>query len=302
MANPAISISYDGGDAARHAIDARLLGQSLQGIDRLVSDCIVIFSFERLPKRGERAPLILKVKEAKAGSYDLPALYQESSQLLALGVPIIQAIGPEIISQYLTAVLDFFRGKEGAVDSAIARMAEMHKAALDAMTQTQRDALSTIDAMDERRHQEHMGLQDILRRAIMGSGPSAVDYVAPVGRSVDTATFASGSNEKLFISRDDAEAIRDSQKMEWQNIGHETLRTDGFKFHSNGLSVENPEREGFLMADVNDPTFEEESNSYTLAAQKRARIEVLARKGYKNGKLTKIQILDFVREVEDNAS
>ena len=73
-------------------------------------------------------------------------------------------------------------------------------------------------------------------------------------------------------------------------------------FHTNGLSVENPDRDGFLMAEVNDPAFEKEENAYTLAAQKRARIEVLARRGYKNGKLSKIMILDFVREIDTDAA
>jgi hypothetical protein len=80
------------------------------------------------------------------------------------------------------------------------------------------------------------------------------------------------------------------------------LKTDGFKFHTNGLSVENPEREGFLMAEVADPLFAEESNPYTVASQKRAKIEVLARKGYREDKLSKIQIIEFIREVDDNAA
>src|SRR5687768_14079999 len=111
MANSEISISYEGGDAARHTIDAKLFGQSLQGLDRMVSDCLLIFSIQRLPKRGERAPLILKVNEPRAGSYDLPAVYQEASQLLGMGIPILSTIGPEIVSYYVSAILDNFRGR-----------------------------------------------------------------------------------------------------------------------------------------------------------------------------------------------
>ena len=77
----------------------------------------------------------------------------------------------------------------------------------------------------------------------------------------------------------------------------EMYRTDGFKFHTNGLSIENPSGEGYLMAEVKDPVFEEESNPYTVAAQKRAKIKVLARRGYKNKKLARVHILDFVAEL-----
>ena len=301
MVKPVIRISYEGGDANKNAIDAKLYGQSLQGIDRMVSDSLVIFSQQRLPKRGERGPLILKVKEAVAGSYESLGYYQEISELLAVGVPIIQTIGPEIISHYVTAILNKFQGKEQAVELAIREMANMHRAALEGMTQTQRDFLEALDRKDARQHEATMGMQDLLGRAISASGSAAVDYVAPVGRSVDTASFFSGAQAAITVTKDGADAIRDSQKLDWNPLASAIVRTDGFKFHSSGLSIENPESEGFLMADVADPSFLEEANAYTMAAQKRSRIEVLARKGYKNGNLAKVQIVGFVKELDDYA-
>ena len=140
----------------------------------------------------------------------------------------------------------------------------------------------------------------MLRRSIDGSGAAAKNYVAPVGRSVDEASLLAGKAPAVEVSKSDADAIRDSQKLDWEGREPTTLRTDGFKFHSNGLSVENPEKEdGFLMAEVDDPTFKEDGNPYTLAAQNRARIEVLARKGYKNGDLKRIQIVEFRRQIDD---
>jgi len=287
MTEALIRIKYDGGDAEKNSIDAKLFGQSLQGIDRMVSDCIIILFHERLPKRSERAPLILKVDEPESGSYSIPALYQETSELLAVGVPIMSTIGPEIIGHYVSAVLNKFKGKDDAVELAINKMAEMHQASLD-----------QIDRLDERSHIEHLAMQQILRDAIAESGNAALDYVAPVGRSVDTASFLTKQGQEVVADKSDADAIRDSQKLDWQGLGNIVLETDGFKFHTSGLSVVNPDGEGFMMAEVNDPTFEEESNDYTLAAQERAKIEVLARKGYKNGNLSKIQILDFVRKID----
>lgn len=302
MVKSEIYLKYDGGDAARHAIDAKLYGQSLQGIDRMVSDCLIIISLQRLPKRGERAPLILKAKELEKGSVGTPAVIQEASELLGIGIPILTQIGPEIIGYYVTAVLDHFKGKDDNVALAIREMSEMHRVALEAMSKMSEDVLSKMDAVDQRRHEEQMGMQDLLRTAISGSGGAAVDYVAPIGRSVDTASFVSGERPALITNKEDADAIRDSQALDWLTPANEVLTTDGFKFHTSGLSVENPEKEGFLMAEVNDPVFEKESNPYTIAAQKRAKIEVLARRGYKNGKLARIIILDFVREVDADAA
>jgi hypothetical protein len=226
------------------------------------------------------------VREPKAGSYALPGVYEEASSLLAMGMPIINAIGPEVISYYVGAVLDRFKGEDQAVERAI-----------EAMVQMNQEAHKTIREIEGHRHLEMMGMQDILRTSINSSGKAAVDFVAPIGRSVDSATFSSGGSGKAMVDVEGADAIRDSQKLEWSRVRTEILRTDGFKFHSNALSVENPEGDGFIMAEVIDPVFEEESNPYTSAAQRRAKIEVLARKGYKNNALAKIQVLDFISEV-----
>lgn len=300
MAVSGIRVTYDGGDALHHLIDAKLFGQSLQGLDRLVSDCLIIFSQQRLPKRGERAPILLKAKEPEAGSVTVAQVVQEASGLLAFGVPILSAIGPEIVNHYVKAVLDWFKGDRDAVELAIEQMAEMHKEALNALAAANNRALETVDEINKQRHDEAMGLQDLLRLAIRSSGSAAVDYVAPVGRerSVDTASFVSGEAAPVDIDATGADAIRESQKLDWKAPQEEIFVTDGFKFHTSGLSIENPDADGYLMAEVNDPVFEEESNPYTGAAQKRAKVMVLARRGYKNGKLARVIVLDFIREVE----
>ncbi|MCW2396710.1 MULTISPECIES: hypothetical protein [unclassified Sphingobium] len=297
MSESAIHIVYDGGDAANHTIDARLLGKSLQGIGRMVSDCLFIFAFERLPNRNEKVPLLLKVHEPKRGSYGMDGLFGEVSTALSYGIPIIAAIGPDILTHYVTAIIDKFRGKDDTVEFAIQKMAEMHKAALGAMSKSQRMAHESVDRSDERRHREIISLHDVLRAAISGSGQAATDYVAPVGRSVSTASFVSGDAKPLIVNADDAEAIRESQKLDWTPLGDLTLRTDGFRFHTNGLSVENPDG-GFLMAEVLDPVFENESNPYTAAAGKRGAVEVTGRLGRKAGRVTRIQIVEFLRPID----
>ena len=143
-------------------------------------------------------------------------------------------------------------------------------------------------------------MQNLLRQSIQSNSAAAINYVAPVGRSVDTATFQGGQNKPLAIGSEEAEKIREFEKLEWMTAGNLTLKTDGFKFHTSGLSIENPERDGFLMAEVTDPVFSEESNPYTVASQKRAQIEVLARKGYRDDRLVRIQIIEFIRELDDH--
>lgn len=142
-----------------------------------------------------------------------------------------------------------------------------------------------------------MGLQSLLAISLDRLGTAATQYVAPVGRSVDTAAFFAGANPPTQIGVQEADAIRASTELDWGPIGEIELRTDGFKFHTSGLSVEHPERDGYLMAKVSDPSFAKEQNSYTEAAQRRSRIVVQARKGYRNGTLQQLDIVDFVREI-----
>ena len=171
---------------------------------------------------------------------------------------------------------------------------------VEAMAKMHHDVVVANDRTDERRHIEQMGMQDLLRLSIASNVTPAQNYVAPIGRSVSNASFIGGTNSPVIIDEAGADEIRQFDKVDWLSVAPLRLKTDGFKFHTNGLSVENPEGHGYFMADVNDPAFEEESNAYTVAAQKKAQIEVLARRGYKNDKLAKIQILDFVSEIDDN--
>ena len=101
----------------------------------------------------------------------------------------------------------------------------------------------------------------------------------------------------MITDAEDAAAIRANNKIEWDKIAPLSLETDGFKFHTSGLSVKHPDHAGYIMAKVSDPIFAEEENSYTEAAQRKAVIMVMARKGYRNGALAKIDIVEFTTEL-----
>ena len=127
-------------------------------------------------------------------------------------------------------------------------------------------------------------------------GAAAESMVAPIGPSAATGVFRFGSQPPIQIGTEEADLIREYGKLEWSSLGEIGLKTDGFKFHTNGLSVENPDSDGFLMAKVSDPRFSEPENVYTEAAGRRSKIVVLARRGYREGNLSQIDIVDFVRE------
>lgn len=287
---PVIVIRYDGGDADGHVIDMRLLGESLVGLDRIISDGLIAIVNARPPKRGERAPLVLKAKEPVQGSFEIYGYLQEAAGLLALGMPLIISCGADLITDWTKAVFYQFTGKP-----------DLSEKALEAVVETQQAHLASRDASDERQHEERLALLSALRETVGKLGPAAVDVAAPVGESVSRVGIGADSNEPLMIDGPTAEVLREKVEPEVGELQDMLLRVDGFTFHTRKLSVENPERKGYLLADVKDPVFDEESNPYTKAAQRKAVIRVKAKPGRRNGRLEKIYIMDFGGEVEDAA-
>lgn len=284
MAEADFRIVYQGGEADSHTMDMRLLALSMLGAERIISDGLIILIHKRLPKRGERAPVIAKAKEPVEGSVTLITLFHAAFGLLPLGMPLARDLAGHFLEEWWKGVLARFSGKHEAFEAAVNAMVEMNQAHLDAR-----------DANDARRHEETMALIDVLRRGIEGQHRSVEQFAAPVGPSVESATLLPNFARPVSLDVPDADAIRDAVKLDWGPLEQLTLRTDGFRFHTSGLSVENPERNGFLMARVRDPRFSEPENPYTEAAQRMAQIVVTGRRGYKGDVLTGIEIVDFIR-------
>lgn len=286
MSDEQLLIEYDGGDADGHTVDMRLLGESFQGIDRIISDMIIVTSARRLPKRGERSPLIVKAYEPKPGSVTIPALIQETAGLLQLGWQIFGPDAKDIISNWIRAAFLFHAGKKTEAETCIEKIAEISLAHTAAQ-----------DAVDQRRHEEMMGLQALIRAAIERLGPAAAQAVAPVGPSVRRLWFFSGGQRQLAADESVADAIREQGQIEFGPLQTFILRTDGFTFHTRKLSVEHPERGGYLLAEVEDPVAEQENNPYARAVQSKAMIRVQAKAGYRNNQIERMVIMDFGGEV-----
>jgi len=206
--------------------------------------------------------------------------------MLPLGYSIAQDLTAEFVKQWWEAVKARFSGKPSDVDRAT-----------DAMLQLNREHLAARDAEAARSHEREMQTLSIIRETLSLQQRPLEQFVAPVGLSVGSATFRPGRALPVIFGTQEANVIRELGDLTWEPLAEIVLRTDGFRFHTGGLSIENPERTGFLMARVHDPRFDEAQNPYTEAANRRSEIVVLARRGYKNGELVKIDIVDFIREI-----
>lgn len=284
MSDTDFSITYRGGEADENTMDMRLLALSLLGAERIVSDGLVILISKRLPKRGERAPVILRAREPKAGSVEILGLLHSIFGALNLGLPLATELAASFIEEWWKAIVAKFSGKPDIADKILESFVQMNK-----------DHLTSRDASEGQRHQELMALIDALRAGLLGQQRSAEQFVAPIGPSVESASVLPVAAKPVLIGVAEADAIREGAKLVWGPLEQLTLKTDGFKFHTSGLSVENPERDGYLMARVRDPRFENPESPYTEAAQRRSEIVVLGRRGYKDMTLAGIEIVDFIR-------
>jgi hypothetical protein len=290
MDGPIIRVRYDGGDADHHTIDMRLLGESLIGVDRIVSDGLIVITHRRVPKRGERAPLLLKAKEPVRGSVDLLGYLQEASGLLPLGLPFIAQYGADLIWDWFKGVIAYFGGRRDLAETC-----------MEAIIDLNRQHLAARDASEQRTHEERRLYLDALMQTMQRLGPAAAQTVAPIGPSARRLGVTTNDKPEIEIDEPLADALREHGEVEIGDLQEFLLRTDGFTFHTRKLSVEHPERGGYLLADVQDPIFEEASNPYTLAAEKKAMIRVKAKPGYRSGRLEKLYIMDFGGVIDDAA-
>jgi len=285
MPKPEIQLRFEGGDADRNTVQMKYYALALQGMDEMLSDGLILLAEQRLPKPRERAPVLVKARESIGGSHVTPSDLSEAYDVLSLGLPIVTEIGPDFLWNWVKGILSYFSGKQSDMEVAVAGMVKINQ-----------DHLAARDRSDERMHTL---TAELLRAAIYTQGAAAERFAAPVGRSVERAELYMSSDVPVALDRPDAEAIREHGKVVWEKIAQLRLETDGFKFHTNGLSVRNPEGDGYMMATVKDPTFADEENAYTEAAQRRATVSVLARKGRRNGVLAKLEILEFEGIVDE---
>lgn len=296
MSESEFKVIYLGGDAGDHAIDMRQLGTSLIGVDKLVSDVVVTLSARRLPKRGERASFVMKAREPIAGSVEVPAILQDAAGLLPLGWQVLQTAGPELVWNWLKAVISYHGGDQDSAQKYLDTMLELNRQAHEA-----RDRADESRERDLERHmQENREWRAMLETLLERSQPAAAQAVAPVGASVTHMRIVAAGRD-VDVNTPTADKIRAGDKLDIRPMCEMILRVDGFTFHNRKLSIEHPERSGFLDSDVQDPIFNQDENPYTQAASRKARIRVFAKAGYRGDRLVKLYIMEFVEAFDEAA-
>lgn len=300
MAETEILIKFLGGDAERyHGVDMRLLGRSLAGFDRIISDGLIVLSENRVPKHRERAPIILIAKEPRIGTASFYGELVPALGVLPFAMSVIQAGAGELIWNWTSFVLAYFGGRRTDAEAHLDAMIRLREIESD-----ERIKLREIEAQERQMSEDrwHGLFRDNAVHVANKLKDASQQAASPVGPSASNINFRIGQSPTTDIDVPMADAIRSGGEVEVSDLQTMELKLDGFRFHDRKLNIQHPDGSGrFLTADVKDPTFDAEENVYTRAAAKKATIKVMSKAVYRAGKLEKIYIMDFKGEVGDAA-
>ncbi len=277
------SLKYDGLETRDHVIEMRRFGEALVGTDKVVNYGLVALLEYRLPRRGERFPLVVKAKEPREGSVELVALLQPVAATLLPLVPEVFYNGAgEIIWRWISWVLNMSGGRE--------KEAEPHFKELMILTK------EIHKGRAESEEKNHEFLLKVLDKVTHG----ARGMVAPVGQSSDELIIRASENKtakfKTVIDIPMAGAIRSKDKLIVGYMEKLEVKVDGLIHHNRQLKIEHPEIDGkYMTAVVKDPMFDEPDNVYTKAVATKGLLEINAKPSRKeDGTLHALYIMDAI--------
>lgn len=280
-----ITIKYEGGDADKHLVDMRLLGRSLQGFDQIMSAGIIFYIHKRIPKRGERAPVVVKTHAPKEGSQTIKAILDTAQFVLPLVWPSLTDGSSSYLWNFVSYIIKVNGGRKSE--------AKQHEDTILKILKDQaEERKQTLDTWMTNEAEWRNGLLHLANRLI----PHSINAVAPIGASVKTTSFSTGTAMPTLIDEPIAEAIRSEGEIEISDIEVLDLKTDRFIHHNRRLNVLNPfKSDSYINAEINDPSAEIAPNSYSDAANRKATIRVHAKIAKRGQDVEKIYVLNFIR-------
>lgn len=278
-----LAIHYDWNPGS--GIDLRHLGESLLGIERIVS--VGLFGVEngRFPSGREQSPFAIRVTGAQPGSLELETV-MHVGEVLGL-FALIQEETRSVLSSWVMWVLNKVAGRDNDAAVRLDRFMEVFRL-------VERNRHDEVRLAERNRHDEVMALtRTIENMDIERLRSFARQAVSPVGRSCNGMGLSEfrGRPDREIIDESLAREIRRQNRI-YTDQDAMTVRVDGFSHHDRRLRIEDPEEPGrFLSAEIVDPDFFELSNIYVEAAARREYLTIIADATYRAGRIVRLCIL-----------
>jgi hypothetical protein len=293
--DPVLTIKFDGGDASRHAVDMRLLGRSMMGFDRIISDGTIFMMTQRLPRRGERARLIVKAQQPYVGTVSIFTTIQEVFGVLGLGWPLFTETQGQNIWEWVKFVLEYCSGNKKGAENSLNAIMQMNRENLLARDRSEARMISLLEKQTDEVGRARTEMYRLADRLVV----PAIHASAPIGPSARSVELFTETSPRLIVDEPMADAIRAKGELEVSDLMLMSVTADGWIYHSRILNVRHPEAPGrFLSAKVRDPLGEVDGNVYADAARDKATIMVKAKIARRGQSIECIYIMDYVERVD----
>lgn len=264
-----LPIRYDGGDAEKHEVELLSLGQSLQGIARILAVSGHFAATQNYAKQMQALDVRITVREPRANCLTLDAVIQfaREQQLLA-------GIGGVAVTTLV---------------SYIFARASRQKEEMKALKEVLQQSVDLLATRDSDLNARLLSTIDRLADALI---PAARQAVAPIGGSVSTLTIGNAKPIDLAMAQSIREPGADelTAEREWSVALTEIdLETSSGKAR---LDTAGDDEERRVKVRFIDPAFQAPDNVYVRAFVNRLRIKIRGKASIRDGQITEIFAAD----------
>ena len=218
MDDQQLIIRFEGASAKHHVMGMRDLGESLKGIERILTTGIYAMRAGRYPNTNARLPFSVLVSSPRQGSVEFVALWESVGPILPLLPEVYLSGVPEAVRNWLIGVLLKMGGRE---DQSSKHLSEV----LSIMEQVEGNRHLEIIALLDR---EHERTRRYAKQAVTAVGPSCDKLVIPSIIEVAEIDIAI------------AEVIRSGDDLEVSDMETMRVLVDGFIHHSKQIKLHHP--------------------------------------------------------------
>lgn len=261
-----VPIRYDGMDAERHQIELCSLGESLQGMARVLSVTGHFMVTQEYAKQYQAHDVKVLVAEPKANCFTIQAVIQFAHQQ-----QIFSGLASATLATVLTWLFarsanrrDEMKAIKDSLDKAIATLAGNNQETIQQM-------LHTMERM-----------ADALRPAIR-------EAVAPVGRTCITMTI----DGAVVVDQATADAIRSERVDEVTAEKTWRIRITELDVESGTAKVRfsgDPIQERRVKAIITDPSAKVLANAYAQALLSQSELDVRGKATLRDGEIAQLYI------------
>jgi hypothetical protein len=276
-----VKISFSGGDASNHRMDALLLGQSLSGIAR-VYNAVGHLHFDRQLRSSEHSKIRVQVGPPEPGSIFYLLYMLMVHGRMAVYPELFFALAEFAIPEFIKAMIGKKTGQTELLEKALAVIEKMH---------ADHHELAMVGQENDRN--THDQLFSLVGKLVdQNRGPLA-DMAAPIGKTADEIRQIAHNSEPIVIDAPIAESLRSPEEV---TVGKNQvmrgtitaldLKNGTFKFEQEKTQVE-------YRGKITDPALAVPQNVYSHALNTKNVISITAKPTIReNGEIHKLFVSD----------